>query len=245
MKKTVWFCQTVRVKGKTFSKEKSKTWEKEFFKKMEWYSERARTFFFFQKRFYKKRKKERSGDETTLIGVCAQIEVHATQFSTTRAIWLFTKLSEGLHFFLNGVKKRLHHDRDIDHTIVALHFADHLPQFLNTQNSENLSWHHTRQCTESAAPRQFSAHLLSSTMCTMTYSTHQIVVSSRPLFSFGFILCTFLHPCSSVNPKYVWAYHGGLSSAFGRWREPRWLYLPICLFFLPFHWVVFPKNFVF
>ena len=31
MKKTVWFCQTLRVKGKTFSKEKSKTWEKENF----------------------------------------------------------------------------------------------------------------------------------------------------------------------------------------------------------------------
>ena len=34
-----------------------------------------------------------------------------------------------------------------------------IPQFLNTLNWENLSFHHTRQCTESVAPRQFSAHL--------------------------------------------------------------------------------------
>ena len=52
----------------------------------------------------------------------------------------------------------MHHDRDIDHPIVVLRFAD-LPQFLNTLNWANLSWRHTRQCTESVAPRQISAHL--------------------------------------------------------------------------------------
>ena len=41
---------------------------------------------------------------------------------------------------------------------VVLRFAD-LPQFLNTLNSVNLSLYHTRQCIESVAPRQFSAHL--------------------------------------------------------------------------------------
>ena len=30
MKKTAWFCQIARVKGKTFSKEKSRTWEEDF-----------------------------------------------------------------------------------------------------------------------------------------------------------------------------------------------------------------------
>ena len=58
-------------------------------------------------------------------------------------------------FFFFGGKKPMHHYRDIDHTIVVLHFADHLPMFLNTLNSENMSWHHTRQCIESAAPQQF------------------------------------------------------------------------------------------
>ena len=32
-------------------------------------------------------------------------------------------------------------------------------QLLNTLNWESLSFHHTRQCTESVARRQFSAHL--------------------------------------------------------------------------------------
>ena len=31
------------------------------------------------------------------------------------------------------------------------------------------------------------------------------------------------------------------SCALRRWREPRWLYLPVCLFLLPCHWVVFPQ----
>ena len=57
--------------------------------------------------------------------------------------------------FFNGGKKPMHHYRDIDHPIVVLHFADHLPLFLNTLNSENMSWHHTRQCIESVARRQF------------------------------------------------------------------------------------------
>ena len=46
MKKTAWFCQIVRVKGKTFSKEKSRTWEEEFFKEMEGKSEKAGTDIF-------------------------------------------------------------------------------------------------------------------------------------------------------------------------------------------------------
>ena len=109
---------------------------------------------FFQKRCYKKkeRRKEGSGDETFLIGVCA----HTTQFSLhmqSGSSQSFLRDS-GFPFFFGG-KKPMHHYRDIDHTIVVLHFADHLPMFLNTLNSENMSWHHTRQCIESAAPQQF------------------------------------------------------------------------------------------
>ena len=63
-----------------------------------------------------------------------------------------------------------------------------------------MSWHHTRQCIESVAPRQFSLVHMSRTMCKMTNSTHQTTVSSRPLFSFGFFSCSFLHPCSAINP---------------------------------------------
>ena len=52
----------------------------------------------------------------------------------------------------------MHPDRVIDHPFGLLHFAE-LPQFLDTLNWENLPLHHTLQCTESVAPRQFSAHL--------------------------------------------------------------------------------------
>ena len=59
-------------------------------------------------------------------------------------------------FFLNGGKKPLHYDRDTDHLFVVLHFAEP-PQFLNTVNWGNLSFHHKRQCTESVALRQVLA----------------------------------------------------------------------------------------
>ena len=67
----------------------------------------------------------------------------------------------------------MHHDRSIDHPCI---FADHLPLFLNTLNSENMSWHHTRQCIESVAPRQFFFLHMSRTMCKMTNSTHHTTV---------------------------------------------------------------------
>ena len=90
-----------------------------------------------------------------------------------RAFWV-TQASS----FLNGGKKWMHHDRDIDHFFVVLRLAD-LPQFLNTLNSENLSLHHTRQCVESVATRQFSAHLC-----------------AAPCAKWP----PFFHPCSSITP---------------------------------------------
>ena len=57
----------------------------------------------------------------------------------------------------NSKKSFLFLDRVIDHPFGLLHFAE-LPQFLNTPNWENLSLHHTLQCTESVAPRLFSVH---------------------------------------------------------------------------------------
>ena len=92
MKKNAWFCQILRVKGKTFSKEKSKTWE-EFFWENGWKKSKSGTDIFSEEMLKKRkeRRKEGSGDETTLIGVCA----HTTPFFTTHAIWFFTKISEG------------------------------------------------------------------------------------------------------------------------------------------------------
>ena len=37
--------------------------------------------------------------------------------------------------------------------------------------------------------------------------------------------------------------YGSHSCALRRWREPRWLYLPVCLFSLESCWVAFPQNF--
>ena len=93
-------------------------------------------------------------------------------------------------------------------------FADHLPLFLNTLNSENMSWHHARQCTESVALRQFSLVHMSRTMCKMTNSTHHTTVSSRPLFSFWFFSCTFLDPGSSINPTLHHLFSTHSSSSF-------------------------------
>ena len=118
-----------------------------------------------------------------------QHNFHCTcNLALRKALW-------GVHqvfFFLEGWEKTMHHDRDIDHFVSLLHFADHFPQFLNTLELVVAShramywicWTTTVLCTS-----------LSSTMCTMTNSTHQTdfgVVSS--LFSCCFFSCTFLHP---------------------------------------------------
>ena len=59
MKKTAWFCQIVRVKGKTFSKEKSKTWEEEFFKENGGKKSKSGTDIFSEKMLQKKVKEKR------------------------------------------------------------------------------------------------------------------------------------------------------------------------------------------
>ena len=68
-----------------------------------------------------------------------------------------TKLRESRKFFfvLNGGKELLHHDKNIDHSIDLLQISTVSEHICNLVN---LSLHHTRQCTESVAPRQFSAH---------------------------------------------------------------------------------------
>ena len=82
----------------------------------------------------------------------------------------------------------MHHDRSIDHPIVVLRFAD-LPQFLNTLNWKNLSFHHTRKCTESVALGQvlalpWAAPLLNWTTRLSDFGLVSSVVSIRLLFVF-------------------------------------------------------------
>ena len=71
-----------------------------------------------------------------------------------------TKLREAEFFVvLNGGKKPLHHACTTTRTLTTPSIYCQYPQFLNILVIwVNLSLHHTRQCTESVAPRQFSAH---------------------------------------------------------------------------------------
>ena len=61
-----------------------------------------------------KKRKEGSGDETTLIGVYAHVEVHTIQLSLhMRSGSSQRSLGDSIKFFLmNGGKRPLHHDRD-------------------------------------------------------------------------------------------------------------------------------------
>ena len=61
------------------------------------------------------------------------------------------------------------------------------------------------------------------------------------------VIWPILSLSSSPKPCWTWAraMYGSCSCALRRWREPRWLYLPVCLFSLPCHWVVFRQHFVF
>ena len=54
-----------------------------------------------------------SGDETTLIGVCAHFEVHIIQFSLHMQSGSSQRsLGDSIKFFFHGGKRPLHHDRD-------------------------------------------------------------------------------------------------------------------------------------
>ena len=191
--------------------------------------------------------KERGGDETTLIGVCAQIEVHTTHFSlhmqfgsSQRSLGDSIKLSFS---FWRVTKKPLHHDRDIDHTIVVFRFSEP-PQFLNTPNWGNLSFHDKRQCIEFVALRP--APPWAAPLVKLNNSTSQTSVSSRLCFHLASLRVRFSIRALPSIPQFIISFQTTphlLSK--NRWREPRWLYLPVCLFSLPCHWVVFPQIFVF
>ena len=65
-------------------------------------------------------------------------------------------LRDSIKFFLMVGKSQCITTGTLTTPSLCCIFADHLPLFLNTLNSENMSWHHTRQCAESVALRQFS-----------------------------------------------------------------------------------------
>ena len=238
-------------------------------------------------------RKEGSGDETTLIEVYAQVVVQKNTILTTHAIWLSSQASLedsiklSFPFWMVGqslciTRKTL--------TTLSLHCAfSELPQFQNTLNRGNLSFHHKRQMYWICGTTTRSCTTLSSTIGKLNNSISQT--------SFGLFSCPFLHLCSSItptlhhivlthtssffsescsipkrckgastslqwfgkftpqcrwtgsSPKLCWAqawpFHGGPSCALRRWREPRWLYLPLCLLTLPSHEVAFPHIFVF
>ena len=74
-----------------------------------------------------------------MIGVYAHFEVHTIQFSLHMQSGIsHGSLKDSSFLFLVpiGGKKPMQLDKDINHTIVVLHFEDLLPQFLNTLNSE-------------------------------------------------------------------------------------------------------------
>ena len=88
----------------------------------------------------------------------------------------------------------------IDHPIVALRFSEH-PQFQNTLNRGNLSFHHTHTAMYCiCGTTTGSCTTLSSTIGKLNNSISQTSVLSRPYFSFGLFSCPFLHPCSSISP---------------------------------------------
>ena len=118
--------------------------------------------------------------------VYAHVEVHTTHFllnMQSGSSQSFLRDSGFFSLVLNCGQKQMHHDRDIDHPIGLLHFEE-LPRFLDTLNWELLLLHHTRQCTESVAPRQFSAHLLSSTICKKNTFSPSVLIHHSHTSSF-------------------------------------------------------------
>ena len=133
----------------------------------------------------KLKRKEGSGDDTTLIGVYGQVAVQKKQFlllmqsgSSQASLEDSIKLSFSL--WMMGNSLCITTKTFIDHSIVALRFSE-LPQFQNTLNRGNLSFHHTHTTMYCiCGTTTGSCTTLSSTMCKMNNSTHQTTVSSRP-----------------------------------------------------------------
>ena len=108
----------------------------------------------FQNRCDKKRRKVCSGQETTLIWVFTPMSkfTHNT-FLIEHAIWFFTELSEGFVLFFLVRKSQCITTGTL--TTPSVYCVLQTINILNTLNSGNLSFQHTRQCIESVARRLF------------------------------------------------------------------------------------------
>ena len=126
-----------------------------------WETMACRNLFCFWKIRENENPKRRLLNKRHWSGFTPHVEVHTTHFilnMQSGSLQSFLRDSGSFSLVLNCGKKQMHHNRDIDHLVGLLHFAE-LPQFLNILVIwAKLSLHHTRQCTESVAPRQFSAH---------------------------------------------------------------------------------------
>ena len=105
-------------------------------------------------------RKEGGGDETTLIGVYAQVAVHTTQFlrhmqSGSSQASLEDAIKLSFSFWMVG--QSLCITRKTLTTLSLCCAFSEPPQFLNTLYWENLSFHHKLQCTESVALRHVLA----------------------------------------------------------------------------------------
>ena len=145
-KNKTMFLSDCEDQGKTFSKESSKPWETFFLKD----KVKKRKGTIFQKRclvnLWKKRRWWRWDDIDR--GSRSSRSPHNTIF-TTHAIWFFTRLSGGRNlafflFWMMGKSLCMTTKTFIDHLVVALRFSE-LPQFQNTLNRGNLSFHHKLQ----------------------------------------------------------------------------------------------------
>ena len=143
-------------------------------------------------------RKEGSGGVATLIEVYAQVVVQKNTILTTHAIWLSSQASLedsiklSFSFWMVGqslciTSKTL--------TTLSLHCAfSELPQFHNTLNRGNLSFHHKRQMYWICGTTTRSCTTLSSTIGKLNNSISQT--------SFGLFSCPFLHLCSSITPTF-------------------------------------------
>ena len=108
-----------------------------------------------------KEQKKSSGDQPTLIGLCAQVAVHTTRvLPNMRSGSSRSFLKDSGFFFLcfgwweKANASRQGHWPPLSLNCVLLIFHS----FWTNLNLENLSLHHTRQCIVSVAPRQNYAH---------------------------------------------------------------------------------------
>ena len=150
---------------------------KRFFrKKRKGFSEKTGKGQFLRKDVYETQGRK---DEPTLIGVYALKSKFTQQnfhYMCNLALHKTLWRTQSSFLFLFGslciTRKTL--------TTLSLHCAfSELPQFQNTLNRGNLSFHHKRQCAESVAQRQGSCTTLSSTFCKLNNSISQTSVLSR------------------------------------------------------------------